>query len=137
MPTVTVPGGQVTLRDPAALTVAQRRPIRRLLMQIGEARFAEIQAGVDTDGADVALTEREAALLDEMQEQTTLALLDSWTLPDPIPTTPDELGAMPGPLYDAISVEVAKLNADAAAAAAFDVDSGLDNQDSPTGASAA
>lgn len=141
-------GGKATLREDGELTPRQRRPLKKYGLALGP-KMAELMAAasvtVDGKAADgtrgvpgppVALSLADADLLVDMQDATTLALLASWTLDRPLPTTIDELYDVdehtPGG-YDALSTAAAKITAAAAVAAGFDVGA-VEDPDSPTGA---
>lgn len=149
MITIDLPGGgKATLREDGELTPRQRRPLKKYGLALGP-KIAELMAasqvtvdGKTADGsrglpgAPVALSLTDADMLVEMQDATTLALLASWTLDRPLPTTIDELYDVdehtPGG-YDVLSAAAARITAAAAAAAGFDV-AAVEDPDSPTGA---
>lgn len=139
MPTqVDIPGGKATFRDPDQVTVRHRRPIQILAGVLGQGRAQQITqaiaAGASLDS--LSLSEREFDVLFRMNEATLFALLESWTLDAPLPRTAEEVGDMRGVVYDVLTEEASKLNA-----ALVDADAGLtlaaiEDDDSPTGASA-
>lgn len=143
-----VPGGTITLRTMRELSPRQRRRIKPYAIALSD-RMMQLatasQITVDGQpaasnpalpGGATAMTLAEAQLFTDMQDETTLALLAAWSLPQKLPATIDELldvdDHTPG-LYDAISEAVAKVSAEAAAAAGFTVDS-IEDPASPTGA---
>lgn len=63
-------------------------------------------------GPDLDLTRSQLALINELNDVGAWALLKSWTLPDPLPATPDAFLDIPGPVYDAVRAEAAKIIAE-------------------------
>ena len=139
----TLPDGRhAILRDPASLTVRQKRPLQVLISAIGVGRFQQIiqaQAVAADDDTGAALdalklTRDEIGLLLEMTDATLYALvesIDGVTLP----TTVDGMQDLPSDTYEALAAETAKLQADHIARNGFTVDA-VEHPDSPTGASA-
>lgn len=100
MTTVPVPGGEAVLRDPRALTVRQKRPIKLIMEQIGMVRLRDIilaqsispPEDVDLTDAEaeafardkaagldaLQLTRAELTLLYEMNDAGIWALLAEW-----------------------------------------------------------
>ena len=117
---VTIPGGTAFFRDPADMRERHRRVIRTAFAPmagafekvprdiaeraVGEgdaAQAARQQAGAIVAAA-MARTRLDANALLEMRDAVIVALLESWTLRDPLPTM-ETLGDLPPDLYDALS----------------------------------
>ena len=155
--TIDLPNGHTaTLRDPADQTVGQRRPMMVLISAFGEARFRElITAGLTDDGERpvtdeekrratatqnavieaMGLSETDWDLLLRTTNATVYGLLESWTLPQPVPESVADVDDIPGWASDAIAEAAVKLQADHMAANGMTVDA-VEVPDSPTGASA-
>lgn len=146
--TFPVPGGTVTLHAMGELSPRARRRIKPYAIALSDRMQQIATAAQVTVGGQVAATDRalpgpsvsmsldEARLFSDMQDETTVALLASWTLPQPLPASIDQLYDVddhtPG-LYDALVEAAAKVSAKAALAAGFTVDS-IEDPTSPTGA---
>lgn len=121
--TVTIPGGEAVLLASDELTARRRRPIELISTRLGrklpliqKATRLLVDGDVITDqshevkedgtpkftGGDVHLTENDLALMARLNDVAVLALLKSWTLDRPLPTTEDELGDLPVPIFDAL-----------------------------------
>jgi hypothetical protein len=157
--TVTIPGGTATLRDPGKLKVKHRRRMTVLTQEFGMARFMEIMTigsaaqsinGGVLEMAEVMdsmhLTPRESELMQLMNEAAVWQLLDSWTLPDPLPATADDVGEMDQGVYDVLMAECGRLQAEHMAATGTGPDGQpadpfsvamVEDLTSPTGASVA
>lgn len=113
MPTVNIPGGTATLREPEQLKVKHRRPIQILVGSLGQARAEELQRTIAEGGIraldTLGLTEHEYELIFRMNEATLFAFLESWTIDDPLPLSADDVGDMRGDVYDALMIEAAKV----------------------------
>lgn len=148
-------GHTATLRDPADMTVGQRRPLQVLVSAFGESRFRELIMAQNGDGpkpvtdqekevaarraeaavAAMNLTEQDWDLLLRTTNATVYGLLESWTLPDPIPATVAEVDNIPGWAMDAITAEAISVQAEHMASMDMTVDA-VEDPTSPTGASA-
>lgn len=132
--TIAVPGGSATFYDVNELTPRRRRPLEVLFVQMGDLQ-ERIQAAATvtvTDPADgsaattaplepavagktslavpIVLDAREAGLMVEVGQVAAWAFLKSWTLPEPVPATPDDmLDISSTALYDAVVGHGAKL----------------------------
>ena len=138
-----VPGGTARFRDTTEVTARGRRPLMLLSSEIDPNRFRQIMAAANDEAmlAELALTRAEREVLLTFPDATVLALLESWTLPLPLPTTLDEIGDLPCALYDALWTQANAVNA---AAQARDADGApvdpwgvgaVEDLTSPTGAS--
>ena len=118
MTTVDIPGGTADIRDVSELTVNQRRMIERATFAASGA-IDRIPDGYDKMSDDekikavmsVGLTEQELGLFDHLQDVTIFVALISWTRLEAAPTTVDDLGEMPGPVYDALALATSKFGA--------------------------
>lgn len=139
---VDIPGGTATLRDPAQLTVRQRRPLQVLVASFGQKRFEQVvTAQGDEDDPDALenlhLTESEWDAMFKMTDATIWSLLGAWTrdgVEQPLPATVEAVGDLPGEVYDALTTATAKVQAAHMAATAFGPD-GMEEPNSPTGPS--
>jgi hypothetical protein len=146
--TFDVPGGTATLHLMNELSPRARRRIKPYAIALSD-RMQQLASAskISLDGKVAAksaalpgpattMTLAEAELFTDMQDETILALLATWSLPQARPTTIDELYDVddhtPG-LYDALAEAAAKISADAAIAAGFTIDS-IEDPASPTGA---
>lgn len=150
-----VPGGTITLRAVNALPPRQRKRLKPYTLALASPLTRLAQAGNITvdgqladsstvlSGADVALSLPEAKLFDDMQDETSIALLEGWSFAAPLPTTIDQLLDVDETtgqrgLYDAISAAAGKVMADSMAGNGFALTAAnLADPASPTGASAA
>lgn len=148
--TVTIPGGTAELFAKSELTPRRRRPLEKLDVQNGPlmARIRDARRIIKADGTseenpglfgpDLILTDRDAEQMTSYQDAKIWARLKSWTLPEPVPASPDGLLDIPGPVYDALALAVVALEASEAGQVNQFVpsDETLENPESPTGASA-
>jgi len=112
---VPIPGGSAKLRNPSDLPERYRRPLKIITTALGGERLQQImdaaegpEESVNDVAEKIGLDEREIELLLRMTDASIYALLDSWTLPLPIPTSVAAVQDMPGPVYDALSEQTAK-----------------------------
>lgn len=143
MHTIDIPGGQATFLDRDEITPRRLRPIQEATLQMGHLMTDIMQAqsvgGEDQrpelPGASLPdMDANQAHLFASLQDLTTWAYLKSWTLPDPIPDSPDGLQDLSMPVYNALAAEGARMFT---AADGFTVGpETVDDKTSPTGASA-
>lgn len=154
--TISIPGGKATFYRRKDLPPRRERELTILFAQLNPHKMRAVQkaqtvtvpGGSSTsdvlDGPDIALSEREARLLEQVSDVGAWAYLKSWTLrisdaeagtsvPRPLPATPDDILDLPRGLYDAITRHAAKLVAAEMVDDDFTVDAVEDDQ-SPTGA---
>jgi hypothetical protein len=157
--TVQIPGGTAEMRsETSELSPRRKRPLEILGSRIGKSIEAVSTAtrlycdgelmedksetfnedgSLTFAGGDVHVTEKQLGLIGRFGDALVWALLKSWTLDIPLPEDPDELLDIPGDVFDALSKEAAKINADIAAEReGFTVDGGMDDDAAPTGPSA-
>jgi len=152
--TITIPGGQATLRDQDEMTERHRRPVKvismRLMRVMGQLADITHLADLDPSAEDatermmatIGMTEDESSALLRLTDAAIYAALKSWTLDLPIPVTVDEVQDIPGEVYDALAEATARTGKDLmvsegqTAQAGFGPDSAGDVA-SPTGASGA
>lgn len=154
---VRIPGGTAVLRNPATLSVRQKRPLQILAQTLGTRRYSEIidarnvapppddmmtpaqkeaaeQAAIDAQDA-LHLTRNEWAILYEMTDATIFALLDSWTIPVELPTSIDDVQEIADSgVYDALAVAAGAFMAEHIAKNGFGLEA-IEHPESPTGAS--
>ena len=118
---IPIPGGQAKFYDPAKLTPRRTRELEiigaEILPRMQEiANAAQVSAdGVTPDvstvlgGPDVRLSRDELRTFMEFQEAAAWAFLESWTLDEPLPASPDDLQDLPRDVYEAITRHAAKL----------------------------
>lgn len=128
--TVDIPGGQAVLATQAEVSPRRRRPVAVVSSMIGR-KLPELQAAtrifcddmliedhtgeVKDDGTpryvggDCHVTRAQLELLQELNDVSAWAMLVSWTLPIPLPGTPDEFMDIPPDVYDALREEAAVL----------------------------
>jgi hypothetical protein len=105
MKTVPIPGGTADLREQTEIKVRHRRLVESASVGAATAlaklpsEQAELEAATL---AELALTEAEADNLFRLQDATIVAALDSWTLPDPLPTLAT-VGDLAPEVYDALA----------------------------------
>jgi hypothetical protein len=144
---VEIPGGYAILRDRDELRGRDRNLIRAAAMAAAGAiaKMPEtVQEGAkegETDEETAKRLEGEIGTLDltwqeslsllELRQATMIACLESWTLPQPLPTM-DTVGDLPAELYDALDAAIGGVTT--AISAATDFDENPDH-DSPTGSS--
>ncbi len=135
MRTIDIPGGQAVLRDqPDELRVRQSRLIQTTALAAG-ALFGKLKEVLPTNGQPVDvqalaasmpdMTRTEAATLLEVQDAMLVALLVSWTLPDPLPTM-DTVQDMEADVYQTLTAAVTKANLGAMFTKAIDFSSPVD-----------
>lgn len=111
--TVEIPGGYAVFREPKEMKQRQRRMIETAAMTAAHV-IAKLPDSVDpasTRIADIpALTRDDAEALADLQDATIIALLESWTLPVPLPTL-DTLGDLDVATYDALAAASANAGA--------------------------
>lgn len=121
-------GGWIRTRAPEQITPRRRRPIEILIARLGTVPQHLTSAArvfldgdlledrtdqVSKDGArlctgpDLHLTERQWILVHDMNLAIAWALLEAWSLPDPLPATPDELLDVPPGVYDTVMAAAA------------------------------
>jgi hypothetical protein len=104
---------------------------------LGTQRAQQLQEAIASGGIAgldaLGLTEAEYDLLLRMNEATIYAVLESWTLEDPLPASASEVGEMQGGVFDALQIAVAQLNL--TGDERFSIEA-IDDLTSPTGASA-
>ena len=132
---IEIPGGTATFRDPDQLAVRHRRPVQVLAGVLGHERAQQIgqalAGGATLDS--LSLDEREYLILLRMNEATLFALLESWTIGDPMPQSADDVGDMNCVVYEALMAEASRINM--AADDGFTL-AAVKDPESPTGASA-
>lgn len=143
MHTIDIPGGQATFYDQDEITPRRLRPIQEATLRMGHLMTAVMQArsvgGEDArpelPGASLPdMNADEAHLFVGLQDLAVWAFLKSWTLPDPVPDTPDGLQDLPMGLYAALAAEGSRLFS---ASDSFQVgQQTVGDRSSPTGASA-
>lgn len=152
--TVKIPGGEaVLLDDPAELTPRRRRPLELVSARIGR-RLPDIvkSARLFCDGdlifdktsvagedgepkftGDCHITEHEMEMMSRLNDALIVALLKSWTLDLPVPTSIDDvLDVCPADVYDALRVHASELS-DVVSEDGFTPDA-VEDPSSPTGA---
>ena len=129
---IVIPGGTAQLRDQAELTERRRRPSKTIIARLGkdaQAKMAAWEAGT------VELSQTDAELLFANNDAVIWCYLKSWTLDRPLPDPWQEVGNLPGDLYDALLVPCLEQDqVHAEGAAGFTVDA-VEDDTSPTGAS--
>jgi hypothetical protein len=111
---IPIPGGRARLRDPGTLPERYRRPLKSLATLLGDKleEVARSAQGPDDSvarvAADVGLSETDVDRLMRLTDAVIYALLESWTLTIPVPTTLDAVQDMPGDVYDALATGTAK-----------------------------
>lgn len=132
---ITIPGGTAVLRESHELTERHRRPIKMIVAQLGpnaQEKMLGWQAGT------YDLTEHDAELMFKNHDAVIWCYLKSWSLDRPVPDDWREVGnSIPGDVYDALMAACMEQDqATAEAADSFGVD-GVEDEQSPTGPSAA
>ena len=117
MSTIEIPGGTATFRDKLT-TERQRRPIKVAASAasdaIGEVADQIVDGDVkpeDVKMSDIHMDLAGAASMATFQDAVILAYLESWTLPQPLPTSIDAMLDLDPDVYDALSVEAARIYA--------------------------
>ena len=156
--TVEIPGGEAVLSSTRAeMTPRKIREVELLQSRLGRkitdavgASMVTCEGDVVVDNRDelnedgspkftadpVDVSERELRLMSKLTDAWTWALLRSWTLPEPLPATPDDLLDLPLDLFGALRIAASKIVADMMTEADFTVDS-VEDRNSPTGDSGA
>lgn len=115
--TVDIPGGEVTLRNPRALTERQRRLLTRVQGRMGSMLGKIRAAGFDPDADDVESTidaeklhfdAEDVDLSFELNDAGIIAFVQSWTLDLPLPTM-ETVTDLPGDLYSRLQEITAPL----------------------------
>ena len=122
MRTVTIPGGTACLRENTEIKIRHRR-----LIETAAVAAAQIMAKIDPekvkagllDMAALDVTRQEADRLYEVQDATIVAVLDSWTLPMPVPDM-DTIGDLDPDVYQALADASKDIGAQVAARVDFD-----------------
>lgn len=150
--TVEIPGGTAELLSPEELTPRRQRAVQVIALQSGslikkmegaktlrlpDGTVKESTEATAADLPEVELTEREAELLFKIQDASIYAHLQSWTLDIPRPETVDAVQDIPGPVYDALSEELTKQEAEAKAESFEPNEATLEDPASPFGSSSA
>jgi hypothetical protein len=123
-------GYRAKLRDLDDVSERAVRPVKEALMVIGVDRFQDA-----VDGA--SLTPDQAEAFWRLQDLLIIAVLESWSLDRPIPTTITEVQDLPKPVYRVLEKKVVPY---ALPLLGGDDDftlAGAGDPDSPTGPSAA
>jgi len=105
MRTVDIPGGTAVLREAKDLTVRQRRMAESAIIAAASILVklpADPSQLTSRTIAELGLTQEEADHVYEMQDAAIVAALESWSLPDPVPTLAT-VGDLKGELYDALA----------------------------------
>jgi len=153
--TVDIPGGQATFREQDELTVGASRAVARALRRVRRDVITaptiavdgqivdesadpdegdEAKAPTDLIGLPIDLTEDDLDATWAVGDVMILAMLESWTLPGPVPADSAALEALTQPVYMALQQQVAKMQrAEATKADQFGPD-GVEDPASPTGA---
>lgn len=137
------------MRSPDGLAVKHRRPMQILVSMLGPAKVRAVNAAAKNgyDMSGLGLSYDDFALVMQLGDATIYALLESWTLDAPLPRSISEVTDMPGDVYDVLTVEAMRVNAEYAATLPKDPDTGdpidpfglaaVEDLTSPTGASVA
>lgn len=114
MKTVNIPGGSATLRDKEDTKQRHKRLVQSaaiaaapLLSKLPE-DVAERESMTEAEVMALAANRQEVESLFELQDATIVALLMSWTLPDPLPDM-DTIGDLDPEVYEALSKAVSSL----------------------------
>lgn len=115
MKVVDIPGGKATLREKADMRKRHQRIVEAAAIAAAPA-LAQIEriGGGEAIGkrvSELQLSASEATTVFDLQDATIIAVLDSWTLPEPLPTL-DTLGDLTTELYDALAVATSELGAE-------------------------
>jgi hypothetical protein len=109
MSTITIPGGTAELKDDTDLTNKEVKVLRRAA-RIAMSSAARLQS-LGFDGKDPEtwkvvseMTDGEDETIDIFQRTCVITRLVSWTLPDPMPATVDDVDNLLRPLYVALTV---------------------------------
>jgi hypothetical protein len=122
MKTVEIPGGNAQLREKHEIKVRHRRLVESASVgaAVALAKLPSDEAELEAATlADLDLTTDEADGLFKLQDATIVAALDSWTLPDPIPTL-STVGDLDPDVYDALAEASRELGTAIATEESFD-----------------
>ena len=122
MKTVEIPGGNAQLREKHEIKVRHRRLVESASVgaAVALAKLPSDEAELEAATlADLDLTTDEADGLFKLQDATIVAALDSWTLPDPIPTLAT-VGDLDPDVYDALAEATRELGTAIATEENFD-----------------
>ncbi|MGC8473069.1 MAG: hypothetical protein ACP5PW_01495 [Candidatus Dormibacteria bacterium] len=108
--TVEIPGGTAVVRGPGELRVRHRRIVESAAVAAADV-VGKLDPGDETLPGD--LSPAEAAKLLALQDATIVACLESWTLPEPLPTL-DTVGDLQIGVYDALARATREAGAEAA-----------------------
>ena len=145
--TIEIPGGWATIRSRDELRGRDRNLIKAAAMAAAPAiakmpdsvtggavegeTEEQAQARVAAEVGELSLTWQESMALLELRQATVCAVLQSWTLPLPLPTM-DTIGDLDADLYDALDTAIGGVTTAITAAENFEVQPGEEN---PTGTS--
>ena len=105
--TAPIPGGTVTLRTASELAVKHRRALQVRLLMFGAARFQQVRTSTarttEDCAVEIGLTPDEVDALEGFSDAAMWALIESWTLPRPIPESPAAVRALPPDLREALA----------------------------------
>ena len=107
---VAIPGGTAVVRAPSELRVRHRRVVESAALAAA-ALIQRLEPGTDELPGD--LSAEEAGKLLTLQDATIVASLESWTLPDPLPTL-ETVGDLPVGVYDALAEATRRTGAELA-----------------------
>lgn len=114
MKIVKIPGGTATLREKADMRKRHQRIVEAAAIVAAPALAQIERIGGEALGkrvSELRLSAHEATSVFDLQDATIVAVLDSWTLPEPLPTL-DTLGDLTPKLYDALAEATSKLGAE-------------------------
>jgi hypothetical protein len=156
--TVQIPGGEAVLSSSRAeMTPRRLREVELLQSRLGKKITSAVGASMITCEGDVVVdnrdeldedgtpkftadpvdvSPRELRLMTELTDAWTWALLRSWTLPEPLPATPDDILDLSIDVFNALRFEASRIVVDMMAEPGFTVDS-VEDRNSPTGDSGA
>ena len=136
MRTIEIPGGWANLRETSEMKQKHRRLIEIAAMAAAHV-MDKMPDDIDVETTKMtdipALTKADAAAITDLQDATIIALLDSWTLPQPLPTL-DTIGDLDIGVYDALAAEASKVNV-AATRVSFEPNPDQASPTSPSSAS--
>ena len=108
---VPIPGGTCVVRTADEMTVKHRRAVALRIHLFGRDRFLNVVGlAVEADTLEaeaIGVTPTEETALEEISDVVSWALLDGWTLPDPVPDSPGAVGGLSGELRAAVADAVA------------------------------
>ena len=108
---ITIPGGMARIREPQELKLRQRRMVEHAAIAAAHV-IGKLPDGADetTKISDIpALSLADAEAITNLQDATIIAVLESWTLPEPLPTM-ETLGDLDVATYDALAAAAKDLN---------------------------